>query len=223
MASWRVLSRHLLRIWNFYGKQLKQLMKRRISGFLYTTPTNWRKYRRGSPIIQYCHDDGRLRGCVMAMVGRVMRTRCPNKEEVLNQMSFMNSKGLWGLVIFAGCGDKLTFTTFCAKCPGATNDSQVWEMSDFLLIWYIRVLYLLSSSLLWLTRQFQWTRLCSPHLEVVVLVLGEFFQLSYVIHASMYRTSICWCFDEKMGSSLASANLRLSKMDFSGQCLCKTS
>jgi hypothetical protein len=44
---------------------------------------------------------GRMKGCVMAMDGWVMKTRCPNAKEVTNQICFRNRKGVWGMVIFA--------------------------------------------------------------------------------------------------------------------------
>jgi hypothetical protein len=42
---------------------------------------------------------GRMKGCVMAMDGWVMKTRCPTRKEVSNQLCFRNRKGVWGMVV----------------------------------------------------------------------------------------------------------------------------
>ena len=68
----------------------------------------------------YCH--GRIQGCIMAIAGLVLRTRCPTKSEVLNQMAFRNRRGMFGLVVFAGCDHKCRFRMFSPKFAGATND-----------------------------------------------------------------------------------------------------
>ena len=73
---------------------------------------------------------GRMKGCVMAMDGWVMKTRCPTVHEVRNQICYRNRKGVWGMVIFAGCDHKCRFTMFSAKCPGSTNDCIAWEVTD---------------------------------------------------------------------------------------------
>jgi hypothetical protein len=73
---------------------------------------------------------GRMKGCVMAMDGWVMKTRCPTKTEVVNQLCYRNRKGIWGMVIFAGCDHKCRFTMFSVKCPGSTNDSIAWEVTE---------------------------------------------------------------------------------------------
>ena len=72
---------------------------------------------------------GRMKGCVMAMDGWVMKTRCPNLSEVTNQICYRNRKGVWGLVVFAGCDHKCRFTMFSVKCPGSTNDCIAWELT----------------------------------------------------------------------------------------------
>jgi hypothetical protein len=46
-------------------------------------------------------------------------------------MSFRNRKGMFGLVIFAGCDHKCRFRMFSPKFPGATNDSLAWPLTDF--------------------------------------------------------------------------------------------
>jgi DDE superfamily endonuclease len=71
----------------------------------------------------------RMTGCVMAMDGWVMKTRCPNITEVTNQICYRNRKGVWGLVIFAGCDHVCRFIMFSVKCPGSTNDCIAWELT----------------------------------------------------------------------------------------------
>jgi DDE superfamily endonuclease len=70
-----------------------------------------------------------MKGCVMAMDGWVMKTRCPNAKEVTNQVCFRNRKGVWGMVIFAGCDSRCSFLMFSVKCPGSTNDCIAWEIT----------------------------------------------------------------------------------------------
>jgi DDE superfamily endonuclease len=71
----------------------------------------------------------RMTGCVMAVDGWVMKTRCPNITEVTNQICYRNRKGVWGLVIFAGCDHMCRFIMFSVKCPGSTNDCIAWELT----------------------------------------------------------------------------------------------
>ena len=58
-----------------------------------------------------------------------MKTRCPNLSEVTNQICCRNRKGVWGLVIFAGCDHMCRFIMFSVKCPGSTNDCIAWELT----------------------------------------------------------------------------------------------
>jgi hypothetical protein len=74
----------------------------------------------------------RMTGCVMAVDGWVMKTRCPNITEVTNQICYRNRKGVWGLVIFAGCDHMCRFIMFSVKCPGSTNDCIAWELTKLL-------------------------------------------------------------------------------------------
>ncbi len=67
----------------------------------------------------------------MAIDGWVRRTRMPTSIESPNQMCFRTRKEFWGLVVFAGCDHNLRFLMWSAKCPGATNDSLCWEVSDY--------------------------------------------------------------------------------------------
>jgi len=75
--------------------------------------------------------NGRLKGCVMAIDGWVCRTRCPSKNEHMNQVAFRNRKGFFGLVCMAGCDSQCRFLMFSTKFPGATNDSLAWPLTDF--------------------------------------------------------------------------------------------
>ena len=70
-----------------------------------------------------------MKGCVMAMDGWVMKTRCPNAKEVTNQICFRNRKRVWGMVIFAVCDSRCSFLMFSVKCPGSTNDCIAWEIT----------------------------------------------------------------------------------------------
>jgi hypothetical protein len=74
---------------------------------------------------------GRMRGCVMAIDGLVIRTRMPTRAEVLNQRCYMNRKDFWGILVFAGCDHRCKFNMFSANYPGATNDSLAWPMTSF--------------------------------------------------------------------------------------------
>lgn len=73
---------------------------------------------------------GQMEGCVMAIDGWVCRTRCPTLNEVTNQIAYRNRKGMWGLVVMAGCDHKCRFTMLSVVCPGSTNDSLAWRMTE---------------------------------------------------------------------------------------------
>ena len=78
--------------------------------------------------------NGIMSQCVMAMDGWVAQTRMPNAIEIyendLSQMSFRNRKGIWGLVVFAGCDANLKFIMWSCKCPGSTNDCLAWAVTN---------------------------------------------------------------------------------------------
>ena len=73
----------------------------------------------------YSH--GRLEGCVMAIDGLVVKTRCPTIIESPNQTCFRNRKGMWGIVILAGCDSRCRFMMWVCKYPGSTNDAFAWD------------------------------------------------------------------------------------------------
>ena len=78
---------------------------------------------------EYSH--GRMHGCIMAIDGLLIRTRCPTRAEVVNQRAYINRKDCYGILVFAGCDHKCRFTMFAANFPGATNDSLAWPMTRF--------------------------------------------------------------------------------------------
>jgi hypothetical protein len=115
---------------------------------------------------------GRMKGCVMAMDGWVMKTRCPNAKEVTNQICFRNRKGVWGMVIFAGCDSRCSFLMFSAKYPGSTNDCIAWELTKVFQSIVVRKL-LPHNITLYVTKQFRRVNLCYHHTEAETLDLGE--------------------------------------------------
>jgi hypothetical protein len=70
---------------------------------------------------------GRLRGCVMAIDGWVVKTRAPYSSEVDNITCFCNRKGFFALVVMAGVDSECRFLMFSCKSPGSTNDGIAWE------------------------------------------------------------------------------------------------
>ena len=68
-------------------------------------------------------------GVVLALDGWVMETRCPYRKEVDNVMSYRNRKGMWGIVILAGCDARCKFHMWNNKNTGSTNDCTAWDNS----------------------------------------------------------------------------------------------
>jgi hypothetical protein len=95
-------------------------------GFPLNDPVKLEEISEGFSL--YCQ--GRMKGCVMAMDGWVCQTRCPSKTESPNQICYRNRKQMWGILVFAGCDHKCRFTMLSTRCPGATNDSLAWTMSE---------------------------------------------------------------------------------------------
>ena len=83
------------------------------------------------------YTSGRMKDCVMAIDGWVCRTRRPNNHEldviiiVINQTSFRNRKGVFGLVVFAGCSCDCKFMMLSIISAGSKNDGLAWKMSNF--------------------------------------------------------------------------------------------
>lgn len=70
----------------------------------------------------------RMHGCVGAIDGWVVRTRCPRKSETCNQMAFRNEfNSCFGITVLAACDDKCRFTYFNAERPGDCDDAFVWD------------------------------------------------------------------------------------------------
>ena len=95
-------------------------------GFPLNDPQRLEKISEG--FSKFSH--GRMRGCATAIDGLVIKTRCPNLREVVNQIAYRNRNGMWGIISFAGCDHELRFTMWSTVCPGSTNDSLAWELSD---------------------------------------------------------------------------------------------
>jgi hypothetical protein len=72
-------------------------------------------------------------GVVLAIDGWVMQTRQPYQSEIPSTStinSFRNRKGVWGIVILAGCDARTKFHLFSAKNTGSTNDCTAWDNSN---------------------------------------------------------------------------------------------
>jgi DDE superfamily endonuclease len=96
-------------------------------GFPLNDPAELERISQGFAEYSY----NRMHGCVMAIDGWVMRTRCPTRIEVSNQTAYRNRKGMFGLVVLAGCDHKCRFLMFSCKFPGSTNDCLAWQMTKF--------------------------------------------------------------------------------------------
>lgn len=70
-------------------------------------------------------------GVVLAIDGWVMQTRQPYKREISSNDNYVNSfrnrKGLWGIVVLAGCDARTKFHLFSAANTGSTNDCTAWD------------------------------------------------------------------------------------------------
>lgn len=69
-------------------------------------------------------------GVVLALDGWVMQTRAPHNTEVDNIMSYRNRKGVFGVVILAGCDARTKFHMWNNKNTGSTNDCTAWDNSS---------------------------------------------------------------------------------------------
>jgi hypothetical protein len=74
---------------------------------------------------------GTMEGCVGAIDGIVIRIHGPSfAESNGNPRQYYNRKGFFGLVCLAVCDSRKKFTSMSMKCPGSTNDSIAWRLSD---------------------------------------------------------------------------------------------
>jgi hypothetical protein len=68
-------------------------------------------------------------GLVMVIDGLIVRTRCPNKNEVTDPKSYVHRKGGFGILVMAGCDANAKFRSLTARNTGSTNDNVAWENS----------------------------------------------------------------------------------------------
>jgi hypothetical protein len=68
-------------------------------------------------------------GCLMAIDGWVCETRKPSTKEVRDVMAYRNRKGLWGIVVLAGCDARTKFCMWSCQSTGSTNDISAWKYS----------------------------------------------------------------------------------------------
>ena len=72
----------------------------------------------------------RLRGCVMAVDGWVVRTRQPFKTETQNITAYRNRKGFFGVVVIVGVDSQCRYLMLSCRSPGSTNDCIAWEYTS---------------------------------------------------------------------------------------------
>ena len=77
----------------------------------------------------YDHSGGILDGCVLAVDGFGVPTRCPYKKEVPAQKDYQFRKGGFAIIAIAGCDVDSRFITATAKHSGSTNDIIAWQSS----------------------------------------------------------------------------------------------
>jgi len=75
------------------------------------------------------HSSGILDGCVLALDGLGVCTRCPFKTEVSRPKDYRFRKSGFAILVLAGCDIKAHFV--CALCDhsGSTNDITAWQYS----------------------------------------------------------------------------------------------
>jgi len=75
------------------------------------------------------HSSGILDGCVLALDGLGVCTRCPFKTEVSRPKDYRFRKSGFAILVLAGCDIKAHFV--CASCDhsGSTNDIIAWQDS----------------------------------------------------------------------------------------------
>lgn len=76
------------------------------------------------------HSGGKLNGCVSAIDGLAVRTRCPYKSEVNNVKAYCHRKYPFALIVLAGCDVRGKFTFLTANHSGSTHDSIAWKQSS---------------------------------------------------------------------------------------------
>jgi hypothetical protein len=75
------------------------------------------------------HSGGLLDGCVLAVDGFGVRTRCPYKSEVEKRKDYRFRKGGFAIIVIAGCDVDARFVCTTATHRGSTNDIIAWQHS----------------------------------------------------------------------------------------------
>lgn len=78
----------------------------------------------------YEHSDGIFDGCVIAMDGLAVRTRCPFENEVEFRKDYRFRKGGFAIITLAGCDVDCRFIVATANHSGSTNDVIAWQDTD---------------------------------------------------------------------------------------------
>lgn len=78
----------------------------------------------------YKHSDGILDGCILAIDGFAVRTRCPFESEVEFRKDYRFRKGGFAIVTLAGCDVGCSFIVATANHSGSTNDVIAWQDTD---------------------------------------------------------------------------------------------
>lgn len=76
------------------------------------------------------HSGGILDGCVMALDGFGVSTRCPFKTEVIRPRDYRFRKGGFAIIVLAGCDVDAKFVCASCKHSGSTNDIIAWGDSN---------------------------------------------------------------------------------------------
>jgi hypothetical protein len=72
---------------------------------------------------------GVLNGCVLAIDGLAVKTRCPFKHEVSHRKDYRSRKGGFAIVTMAGSDGRGKFYFATSKHCGPTNDIIAWNAS----------------------------------------------------------------------------------------------
>ena len=78
----------------------------------------------------YNHSGGVLDGCVLALDGFGVCTRCPFKTEVIRPKDYRFRKGGFAIIVLAGCDVNAKFVCASCKHSGSTNDIIAWGDSN---------------------------------------------------------------------------------------------
>ena len=70
-----------------------------------------------------------LDGCVLAIDGFGVQTRCPFKNKVIAQKDYRFRKGGFAIIVISGCDVDGRFITALANHSGSTNGIIAWNSS----------------------------------------------------------------------------------------------